>query len=229
MYNTSSCPIFFLPEDAMEGEEFRMITPEVAQDVLPYYAISNYGRVENINTGKIMKPNYRVNGYEYLCLAAENCKNGQKKYTTHRLVLKTFEPRDDMDDLEVNHIYGDKSENYINKIMPDGSKKSSIEWSTRSKNCKHRNATGLQSQRNTLTDNDANHIRLLHDKGYTYSYIQENYYPYISNTTIQNICRNRSHKDENYTPRDYNEMYRTNLSQVHKLIDIDAEKNKKLL
>lgn len=77
-----------------------------------------------------MKPNYRVNGYEYLCLAAENCKNGQKKYTTHRLVLKTFEPRDDMDDLEVNHIYGDKSENYINKIMPDGSKKSSIEWST---------------------------------------------------------------------------------------------------
>lgn len=60
LYNTSSCPIFFLPEDAMEGEEFRMITPEVAQDVLPYYAISNYGRVENINTGKIMKPNYRV-------------------------------------------------------------------------------------------------------------------------------------------------------------------------
>ena len=66
--------VFFEPEDTPNDEEFRKITQEVCPDIMPYYAISNYGRLMNINSGKVMKPNYRPNGYEYYCLAAENSK-----------------------------------------------------------------------------------------------------------------------------------------------------------
>lgn len=67
-----------MPEDRGETEDFVPLTSEVAPDIRDYYAISNYGRVLNTYSGKIMKPNYRPNGYEYYCLAAENCKTGQK-------------------------------------------------------------------------------------------------------------------------------------------------------
>ena len=85
LYNTElEKPIFFVP-DIQKGEQFKMITDEVAPGIMPYYAISNYGRIENIFTEKIMKPNYRPNGYEYYCLAASGSKTNQKKYSTSSL------------------------------------------------------------------------------------------------------------------------------------------------
>ena len=225
LYNTDViCPIFFEPEDTAEGEEFRMITPEVAPDILPYYAISNYGRVENINSGKIMKPNYRPNGYEYLCLAANNCKNGQKKYSTSRLVLKTFDPRDDMDSLHVNHVYGDKTKNYINKVMEDGSLDSGIEWTTPKENMMHRNLSGLTAGNYMLTIEDAKKIRELHDQGYSYQQINNNYYPNLSWATIQNVCTNRIYRDPGYKPKTYYDSYKVNPANHHRLTDSDANK-----
>ena len=73
LYDTSVIqPIFFVPEDTEVGEDFEMINQEVCPDILPYYAVSNYGRILNVNSGKIMKPNYRPNGYEYYFLQQDN-------------------------------------------------------------------------------------------------------------------------------------------------------------
>ena len=92
LYDTNVIrPFFFEPDDLQPGEEFRKITRDVCPDIMPYYAISNYGRLMNVYSGKIMKPNYRPNGYEYYCLAAENSKTNQKKYSTSRIVMKTFD------------------------------------------------------------------------------------------------------------------------------------------
>ena len=229
LYDTSvRKPIFFAPEDRMPGEEFRKLTPEVAPDIMPYYAISNYGRIENIMSGKVMKPNYRPNGYEYYCLAAENCKYGQKKYNTNRLVMKTFEPIENADELQVNHINGNKSENYVNKIMPDGSIQSNLEWSTPKENMIHRNETGLSEGSGKLDMESAKHIRDLHDQGYSYNQIRIMFYPQVSGASIQNICCNKTYKDPDYIPSSFGKVNEYNPANIHKLTNQDVDNIKRL-
>lgn len=220
LYNTNlTQPIFFVPEDRGETEEFRRITNDVAQDIMPYYAISNYGRVLNTYSGKIMKPNYRPNGYEYYCLSAENSKTGQKKYSTHRMVMKTFEPIDNSDNLQVNHINGIKSDNYINKTMPDGTMESNLEWVTPKENNEH--ARQNMNFTSKLSDDDAKIIRDLRSKGYTYEYIKNNYFDNASTTAIQNVCLNKTYKDENYTPIKAKQALEINPLLVHRLSEND--------
>ena len=223
LYDTSKVqPIFFEPEDTPKGEEFRMITQDVCPDILPYYAVSNYGRIMNIKSGKVMKPNYRPNGYEYYCLAAENCKYGQKKYNTNRVVMKTFDPREDADELQVNHINGNKAENYYNKVMEDGSIESNLEWNSASENIIHSRESGLNNGQ-VLTYEKAKHIRELRQEGYSYSRIISDFYPGVSLKAIQMVCNNQTYYDPNYTKIDYRESYRDNKNNNLKLSDKDAD------
>lgn len=228
LYDSSKIkkPIFFFPKDTPPGELFRPITREVAPDILDYYAVSNYGRVMNINSGKVMKENFRPNGYGYFCLAADNCKNGQKKYSTHRLVMKTFKPCDDMDNLEVNHKDGDKSHNYVDKVMPDGTIESNLEWSSHKENAEHRQ-TLENYDVDKITTEMAKNIRDLHDEGYSYELISKKFYPYLSTTGIQNVCCNRAHYDPNYE-RPELDIYNNSKSDYFKITDKDAERIRKL-
>ena len=216
-------PIFFVPPDTPPGEEFRRITQEVCPDILPYYAISNYGRLMNINSGKVMKPNYRPNGYEYYCLAAENSKTNQKKYNTNRIVMKTFEPREDADKLQVNHINGDKTQNYYKKVMPDGSIESNLEWSTPKENIIHSRETGL-NKGSSLNMGKAKHIRQLKNQGYSYNRIRQEFYPEVSGTAIQMICKNQTYYDPDYRPKEnYTSIsYTDNTYNNFKFSDRDA-------
>ena len=231
LYDTSyNCPIFFRPEDAPIDEHFVPLSNSVAPDVMPYYAISNYGRLLNYKSGKVLKPNYRPNGYEYYCLAAENSKTGQKKYSTNRMVMKTFKPVDNMEDLEANHINGNKAENYVDKRMEDGSLKSNLEWSTPSSNCKHRDETGLGHKGTEFgaSFEDATKIRELYNQGYSYNDIMNLYYPSLSVPAIQNICRNRVYKDPNYIPKSQDERRKLNPTKQHRLLPDDIVKIKDL-
>lgn len=226
LYDTSlQDAVFFVPEDTPPDEHFKIITQEVAPNIMPYYAVSNYGRVLNIKSGQIMKPNYRPSGYEYLCLAAENSKNGQKKYSTHRLVLKTFKPIDNMDSLTVNHINGNKSDNYVNKRMDDGRIESNLEWMTSKENVNHAYDTGLRNNiHSKLTKDDAAIIRHMRDEGYSYEQILKNGYDFVSSGSIRNVCLNKTFKDPNYIPKSYNDSYQSNPANIHKLTDNDANK-----
>ena len=57
-----------------------------------------------------------------------------KVCSVHRLVMKAFKPCDEMDDLQVNHIDGNKLNNRLNNL----------EWSTALENIRHSFQTGLQ-------------------------------------------------------------------------------------
>lgn len=222
LYNTKAIsPIFFMPDDSPEDEKWKMITPEVCQDILPYYAISTHGRIMNVNSGKIMKPNYRPNGYEYYCLAADNCKNGQKKYNIHRIIMKTFCPTDNMDSLQVNHINGNKKDNYINKVMPDGSVQSNLEWNSGSENMKNAYINGLNEAKRVSLDN-VKKMRSLRDQGYSYTRIKTDYFPTVSISAIQFICKNITYHDPSYTPRSEFDAYKDNTNNGFKLSDKDA-------
>lgn len=234
LYNTSvKQAVFFMPKDMQPGEDFRRITKDVAPNIMPYYAISNYGRIENTYTNEILKPNYRPNGYEYYCLASDlkydNGRCKQKKYATSRLVMKTFKPCNNMDELEVNHIYGDKTKNYVDKIMPDGSIDSSIEWTTKRENCIHADRNRWR-QKYKLSYDDANKIREYHDNGYSYESIKNNFFPNVSSVSIQNVCKNKIYYNPDYIPSNniYEESYLQNPLKIHRLTDIDADKIREL-
>lgn len=88
------------------------------------YQISNLGRVKN-SKGLIMaqKPS-KKDGYVRIQLF----KNGKYKAEyVHILVAKHFIPKPPIENLEVNHIDANKSNNLV----------SNLEWVTRSQNTKH--------------------------------------------------------------------------------------------
>lgn len=65
-------------------------------------------------------------------------ENGKKKtYRAHRLVLMAFKPVDNMENLEVNHVDGNKKNNKLENL----------EWCTSSENQIHAFKTGLNKAR----------------------------------------------------------------------------------
>lgn len=103
---------------------------EIWKDAVGYeglYQVSNYGRVKSLNynhTGKekILKPKIDGGGYLRVCL----CKLGKpKKYKVHRLVLMTFQPVENMSELDVDHINTIRLDNRLENLR----------WTTRKENC----------------------------------------------------------------------------------------------
>lgn len=90
----------------------------------PRYAVSSWGRVKNVITGRVLRPGLVGAGYLNVIIAANDGERLSRK--VHRLVAKAFyeevEPS-----LEVNHIDGDKLNNAV----------WNLEWATRSQNIRH--------------------------------------------------------------------------------------------
>jgi len=97
------------------------------------YSVSNYGRIKSFKqdkiNGKILKPFRDRKGYRRVEL-------NSKTKSVHRLILETFNPIDNMNNLQVNHINGIKDDN----IYPDN-----LEWCTNSENQKHAFKIGLEN------------------------------------------------------------------------------------
>jgi len=73
------------------------------------YAVSNLGRVmykptQRINVGSITKEGYRSISINW------------KNYRLHRIVLQSFDPRDDFETLTVDHINGIRDDNRLENL-----------------------------------------------------------------------------------------------------------------
>ena len=98
---------------------FDSTKPEEWKPVADYnnYEISTLGRVR---VGKqILKPD-NINHYLFVRL------NG-RKVSIHRLMMKTFQPIENADEMQVNHIDGNKHNNQLDNL----------EWCTQSENIRH--------------------------------------------------------------------------------------------
>lgn len=96
------------------------------------YEVSNLGRVRN-SKGQLMKPQINKKGYLRYTLWSNN-KN--KLFFIQRLVMETFSPIDNMNELQVNHIDGNKENNKIENL----------EWVTNQENHNHARRTGLYTE-----------------------------------------------------------------------------------
>lgn len=110
--------------------------------------------------GKVLKGCVDRCGYKEVGFS-ENGKT--KMYLVHRLVLATFRPVRNMDELDVNHINGNKLDNRLDNL----------EWCTRSQNIRHSYDNGLQKKVTNihgsfrvLNETDFDVIRDLHHRGY---------------------------------------------------------------
>ena len=102
----------------------------------PRYKISNLGRVSGIRTAFLNQEVERA-GYYRVTISG-------KHYFVHRLVLSIFDPIDGMEELQVNHIDGDKLNNKLNNL----------EWVTPSENATHSHRI-LKHKSNTEAANEA--------------------------------------------------------------------------
>jgi DNA-binding XRE family transcriptional regulator len=110
--------------------------PEVYLDIPGYegYQVSNYGRVRNNRTGKILKP-YLTRGYLRVSLYNDL---GRKCKLVHRLVAEAFLPNPD-NKPAVNHVNGCKTDTNV----------CNLEWVSSSENMFHAHSNGLRPKINT--------------------------------------------------------------------------------
>ena len=99
------------------------------------YALTEDGRVYSYFSKRFLSTHLDKYGYEKVRLISTDDK--RHAYSIHRLMLENFNPRDDMNFLQVNHIDGNKLNNHINNL----------EWVTCSENVKHAFNIGLKTQR----------------------------------------------------------------------------------
>ena len=95
------------------------------------YSVSEYGLIRNDKTNKILKIQDNGKGYKKVTLT----NNGKPcQYYIHRLVAEYFLEKKSKDKLQVNHIDGNKSNNYFKNL----------EYVNNSENQIHAHKTGLK-------------------------------------------------------------------------------------
>lgn len=173
------------------NEIFKRIEPEIVPGIFDYYLISNYGRVYNSYMNIFLKPGISGSGYYFVYLSTVY---GQKMMQLHRLVMLTFEPIENADQLQVNHKDGNKLNNkYYN-----------LEWVTRSQNILHAYANGLNhlgedNIRATITEETAIRIcELLQVGNYTNQQIAD-----ICGTTESVVSCIKQHRTWKYISINY--------------------------
>lgn len=131
--------IFKIPE-MLPGEVFQMITDVAAPGVLPYYAISNFGRIWHIYNNKFMSTSWDGPGYR---IAVLRLRNGlAHTFRVHRLLMMTFRYIEGCEDLMVNHMDGCKTRNYID--FPGIPNPDNLEWCNGSYNSTEAFRLGLK-------------------------------------------------------------------------------------
>lgn len=83
----------------------------------PSYDGSTEGRIKNIRTQRIMKPNVNEKGYEQVCLRRNNYQYNVK---VHKVIAETF--LGERPGMDVRHYDGDPANNRVDNLY----------WSTRS-------------------------------------------------------------------------------------------------
>ena len=126
------------------------------------YYITDSGNVYSGKTNKYLKTVLDKDGYVKVRMISTD--NKRHRYSVHRLIMENFNPIDNMTEMQVNHIDGNKQNNNIKNL----------EWVSCSENIQHAYDIGLKKQNgennnaSKLTDKEVKEIiQLLLSKKYT--------------------------------------------------------------
>lgn len=103
------------------------------------YYVTDDGRVWSERTQKFLSQNKDKDGYMKVALCSSDLPPKHvHRYSVHRLIMENFCPIEDMDQYQVNHIDGDKTNNAL----------SNLEWVTCEENIRHAVENGLRAKVN---------------------------------------------------------------------------------
>lgn len=133
------------------------------------YYVTSDGRIYSERTNHFMAKRLDKDGYEKVALVSTD--NKRHRYSVHRLVMENFCPIEGMENLQVNHIDGDKTNNSLENL----------EWVTCKENIHHAMNNGLRHNQQGESNNACKVseeivkeiIRLLLTKQYTNKEISE--------------------------------------------------------
>lgn len=153
-------------------------------NIKDYYTINDAGEIYSDNSG-LMKIRNKGNT-EYQIINFQQMDGTKKTFRVHRLVLMAFSPVEKMEELEVNHIDGNKKNNRL----------SNLEWVTSSENQRHAFRTklnigrkGSKSNFSKLSETDIEEICKLREQGWLQKDIAKCF-----NCTRSNISYILNHK-----------------------------------
>ena len=154
---------------------------EIHPNIRRIYYVSNHGRVFSISHNRFLTQEKSNTGYYRVNLIKIDDVNHPQHYAVHRLVLETFNPIENMENLFVNHIDANKTNNIL----------TNLEWTTASENSQHaiRNSlinwqTGDKCSWSTISEDEADIIGYyLSTNNYTYGEIAD-----IVNCSKSVIC-----------------------------------------
>lgn len=157
------------------------------------YTIDDYGNIFDVELNRYKKQYKDHKGY----IKVHFYINGKDKgFFVHRLVLMTFNPIDGMEKLQVNHIDGNKQNNYVQNL----------EWCNNSQNQLHAYRIGLNKPKPgelnpsaKLTEKEVLEIADMIMAGITHKKIAERFN--VASITISAI---RSKRIWGYLLKDYN-------------------------
>ena len=98
------------------------------------YLLTEDGRIYSKVSSRFLKTHLDKDGYEKVRLVCEDGK--RHTFSVHRLMLENFNPIDGMENLQVNHIDGNKLNNHINNL----------EWVTCKENIQHAKEHNLRAK-----------------------------------------------------------------------------------
>lgn len=151
------------------------------------YSIEEDGRVYSHYSKRYMKTSIDKDGYRTISLRNNN--NGYSHFGIHRLLMIAFHPIENMEEMSVDHIDGNKMNNSLNNLQ----------WVTVEENTKLAYLTGLANTKGEnhgkakITEKEALKIIALLKEGYKFSYIVQQV-PSANKGIISSIKNNRTWK-----------------------------------
>lgn len=174
----------------LEGEIWKEI-PLYLIGNNPNFYVSNLGRFKK-NNGHIPKiPN---NDIEYVYISINKIS-----YVIHRIILSTFSPHENSDNLYVNHKDGNKKNNKLENL----------EWSTNSENVQHAYDTGLNKNCKKIIQYDLNMKEIKRFNSINQAARELN----IHNTTIIRCCLNQITNPRKFFFKYEDEIFNKNMKK----------------
>lgn len=207
-------------------EMFLPITENIVPEIMNYYTVSNYGRVFSTRSRKEMTAVLQ-HRYYYVPLAR---KYSSSTYPIHRLVLCTFSNTPIYTSFEVNHVDGDRSNNFLYNLEFATHYENMRHWSTGERSGRAR-CSGEQSQGSIMTEEDARQIGVLLEQGMSMpdivsiiskSYITTSMVCAIKNGTSWYV-QSGARESQFLIPILVRYFGRNKLDKIHELLDLGVK------
>lgn len=201
-------------------EQWSIITKDVVPYILPYYYISTYGRIYSALSKRLLTPTIDKDGYVQILLHLENGSGYNRNQITlrmNRLVLATFNPVPEWQNLEANHKDSVRSNNYLYNLEWVTSKENTIHGLSLGYKMIH-DIEGVNNPMCKLTESQVYEIaEKIKSHNYNFSEIAKMYN--VSNSTVADIAHKKrwKHLDLNLKDEDVVISKLFSLEDIHKI------------